>query len=96
MPELGVGVVYSSALEPLLEAAPELINVLEVEPQTSWIETRNADAPYLVRADVQDHLASLPGHKLVHSIGTPVGGSVAAHAAQIPLLRRAAFAFRWR
>ena len=89
LPELGVGVVYSSALEPLLEAAPELINVLEVEPQTTWIETRIASAPYLVRDEIQDHLASLPGHKLVHSIGTPVGGSVAAHAAQIPLLRGA-------
>ena len=88
LPELGVGVVYSSALEPLLDAAPELINVLEVEPQTSWIETRNAESPYLVRADIQEHLASLPGDKLVHSIGTPVGGSVAAHAAQIPLLRQ--------
>jgi uncharacterized protein (UPF0276 family) len=88
LPELGVGIVYSSALEPLLEAAPDLVNVLEVEPQTTWIETRSAEAPYLARADIQEHLAGLPGRKLVHSIGTPVGGSVAAHAAQIPLLRR--------
>jgi uncharacterized protein (UPF0276 family) len=88
LPELGVGIVYSSALDPLLAAFPDLVDVLEVEPQTTWIETRNADAPYLARPDVQDQIAALPGRKLVHSIGTPVGGSVEAHAAQIPLLRQ--------
>lgn len=88
LPELGVGIIYSSALEPLLTAHPELIDVLEVEPQTTWIETHDPDAPYLVRPDVQEHIAALPGRKLVHSVGTPVGGSVQAHAAQLPLLRQ--------
>src|SRR5262245_61404597 len=87
LPELGVGIVYNSALESLFAAHPELIDVLEVEPQTTWIETREPDAPYLVRRDVQEHLAALPGHKLVHTVGTPVGGSVRAHGSQIPLLR---------
>jgi uncharacterized protein (UPF0276 family) len=87
LPALGVGIVYSSGLEPLLATHPELVDVLEIEPQTTWIETGDDDAPYLVRLDVQDHIAALPGRKLVHSVGTPVGGSVQAHAAQIPLLR---------
>jgi hypothetical protein len=38
---------------------------------------------------VLEHLASLPGRKLVHSVGTPVGGSMRAHEAQLPLLREA-------
>ncbi len=83
-----MGIVYSSALNPFLAACPDLVDVLEVEPQTTWIETRNADAPYLARPDVQDQIGALPGRKLVHSIGTPVGGSVQAHAAQIPLLKQ--------
>ncbi len=87
LPELGVGVVYSSALEPLIAAHPDLVDVLEVEPQTTWIETLNPEAPFLVRPDIQEHIASLPGRKLIHSVGTPVGGSVQAHAAQYPLLR---------
>lgn len=87
LPLLGVGVIYTSALEPLLTSSPELIDVLEVEPQTTWIETTDPSAPFLVRRDVQEHIASLPGTKLVHSVGTPVGGSVKARAAQLPLLR---------
>lgn len=88
LPELGVGLVYSSALEPLLSERPDLIDVLEIEPQTLWAETVEGDVPYLARPEVDDHLARLPGRKLVHSVGTPVGGSVRSHAAQIPLLRR--------
>lgn len=86
LPELGVGIAYSSALEPLLAAHPELIDVLEVEPQTTWIETHDESAPYRIRPDVQNHIAALPGHKLVHSVGMPVGGSARAPAAQLPLL----------
>jgi len=86
--ELGVGIVYSSALEPLLTMHPELIDVLEVEPQTTWIETQDPSVPYLVRPDLLQHIAALPGRKLVHSVGTPVGGSVRANAAQFPLLRQ--------
>jgi uncharacterized protein (UPF0276 family) len=87
LPELGVGLIYNSGLEPLLAACPELIDVVEIEPQTTWLETGDPQAPYLMRPEVQEHLAGLPGRKLVHSVGTPVGGSVRAHAAQIPLLR---------
>jgi uncharacterized protein len=90
LPELGVGIVYSSAIEPLLEADPELFQVLEVEPQTTWIETGEPDEPYVMRAEILAHLTSLPGRKLIHSVGTPVGGSVRANAAQLPLLRQAA------
>jgi uncharacterized protein len=86
-PALGVGLIYTPALLPLLEAHPDLVDVLEIEPQTTWIETPDPERPYLVREHVLKHLAELPGHKLVHSVGTPVGGSVRAHDAQVPLLR---------
>jgi uncharacterized protein len=87
LPALGVGLIYTPGLEPLLEAHPELVDVLEIEPQTTWIETADPARPYVAREQVLNHLAELPGRKLVHSVGTPVGGSVRAHAAQIPLLR---------
>ena len=88
LPELGIGLIYSSALEPLLTDSPELIDVLEIEPQTLWAEMAEGDSPYIIKEEDEAHLAALPGHKLIHSIGTPVGGSVRSHAAQIPLLRR--------
>jgi uncharacterized protein (UPF0276 family) len=89
LPELGVGVVYSSGLEPLLTAKPGLIDVLEIEPQTTWIENPAHPGVIEARSDVDQHLAGLPGRKLVHSIGTPVGGSVDALEFQLPLLRDA-------
>jgi len=88
LPELGVGIVYSSELEPLLETHPELFDVVEIEPQTTWLEKPERAGEILVRPEVDDHLASLPFRKLVHSIGTPVGGSVPPTDSQLAQLRR--------
>jgi uncharacterized protein len=79
--------VYSSGLEPLLEAHPGVVDVLEIEPQTTWLERPDRPGEILVRSEVEEHLAALPFRKLVHSIGTPVGGSVPGIEAQLPLLR---------
>jgi uncharacterized protein (UPF0276 family) len=84
-----VGIVYSSALAPLLVANDGLVDVVEVEPQTTWIETGNPATPLLARDEVVDHLASLPGQKLVHSVGAPVGGTVPPDEEQLRLLREA-------
>ena len=88
LPELGVGITYSSAIEPAIEQWPELFDVVEFEPQTSWIETRNGGEPYRVSDLVLEHIAKLPSQKLVHSIGVPVGGTVRPMPAQLALLRR--------
>ena len=34
---LGIGATYSDAIEPLIERHPELFDVLEIEPQTTWM-----------------------------------------------------------
>jgi uncharacterized protein len=94
LPELGAGIVYSSALEPLLEAHPDVADVIEIEPQTTWLERPDRPGEILVRPEVNEHLASLPFHKLVHSIGTPVGGSVPGIEAQLPLLRETVRKFK--
>jgi uncharacterized protein (UPF0276 family) len=86
---LGVGITYSSAIVPLLERRPELFHAVEIEPQTTWIRTSDPIAPYLVREEVIEHLLALPGRKLIHSVGTPVGGSVRPDAAQFALLQEA-------
>ena len=87
LPQLGVGITYSTAIEPLLERRPELFRVLEVEPQTTWIKTPGAARRYRIDEGFLDHLARLPGRKLVHSVGTPVGGTVRPETAQLELLR---------
>ncbi len=74
LPALGVGITYSSALVPLLEEYPDLFDILEVEPQTTWIETHSEGAPYRISQASLHHISQMPGRKIVHSIGTPVGG----------------------
>ena len=73
LPELGVGVVYSAALEPLLEAHPGLFDLIEVEPQTMWLERPDRPGEILAPPGVEEHLASLPP-----GIVTPVRATVPA------------------
>jgi uncharacterized protein (UPF0276 family) len=85
---LGVGVTYSPAIEELLQRCPELFDVLEIEPQTLWTRLRDGPPYFRVRPEMLSHLAGLPGRKLIHSVGTPVGGTVAPEAEQLELLRQ--------
>lgn len=87
LPELGVGATYSAALKPLLESHPDIFDVLEIEPQTIWIETPDEEAPYFVSPEALRRIAQLPGRKVVHSIGTPVGGTVRPNPDQLALLK---------
>jgi uncharacterized protein (UPF0276 family) len=84
-----VGITYSEAIVPLLERRPELFPVVEIEPQTTWMKTADSGAPYRAKEEVVERLLSLPGRKLIHSVGTPVGGSVRPEPAQLALLREA-------
>ena len=70
----GVGITYSAAIEPLLDRCPDLFDVVEVEPQTLWIRT--GEEGFRVEEALVEHLERLPGRKLIHSVGTPVGGVV--------------------
>jgi len=86
-PPLGIGATYSDAIEPLIERHPELFDVLEIEPQTTWIKTADRQRPFQADNRVLDHLASLPGRKVIHSVGRPVGGTVAPEVAELDLLK---------
>lgn len=61
--------------------------MLEIEPQTMWLKVRDAERPYRANEEMLEHLLDLPGRKLVHSVGTPVGGTVRPDPAQLVLLR---------
>jgi uncharacterized protein (UPF0276 family) len=71
----------------LLERRPELFQVLEIEPQTMWLKVPDAEQPFRANEQMLDHLLGLPGRKLVHSVGTPVGGTVRPDPAQLRLLQ---------
>lgn len=44
LPELGVGITFSSAIEPILAARGDLVDCVEFEPQTTWLPTGAIDA----------------------------------------------------
>jgi uncharacterized protein (UPF0276 family) len=90
----GVGITYSAAIVPLLDRCPDLFDVIEVEPQTLWTRAGD-DAPrFQIEEAVVEHLEQLPGQKLIHSVGTPVGGTVAPEPAQLELLAAMVERFR--
>lgn len=74
-PELGVGVIYLPDLVPLLESRPDLVQVLELEPQTLWRYLPDRPMPYVQDRGELERIAALPQRKLVHGVGFPVGGS---------------------
>ena len=88
LPELGVGVTYMPALEPLLNRFPDLVDVIEIEPQTLWISNDRQKDKYRALDGVFENIAALPFRKLVHSVGVPVGGSVKPEPQNLSLLAR--------
>src|SRR5437016_5105479 len=83
LPELGVGIIYSTGLEPLICENRELVQVVEIEPQSLWL--KNGDS-FEDRSQVLDHLIELPGAKLIHSVGVPVGGTKCPDPSEVLLL----------
>ncbi len=86
LPELGVGIVYFPALEPLLDAGKGLIDVIEVEPQPLWLKDPHEGCPRLDEGAF-DRLLARPQRKLVHGVGIPLAGTVGLDPSQIAPFR---------
>jgi uncharacterized protein (UPF0276 family) len=89
-PKLGIGMIFSTALRPFLERRPTALDVLEIEPQTLWLADDAFAGPFFEFTPGIELFASLPGHKLVHSVGMPLGGTRAPDAGQCALIRATA------
>jgi uncharacterized protein len=75
LPELGVGIVYTPGLQPLLEAGQNLIDVIEIEPQPFWLKSPASDFSYRLNVEVFESIQNLPQRKIVHGVGFPIGGT---------------------
>src|SRR5512132_3943947 len=82
LPELGVGLNWFPGLEPVLKANEELIDVLEVEPQSFWRRERGASSMVLDLTALEG-LRRRREPKLVHSVACPIGGTLAAPGAEL-------------
>jgi uncharacterized protein len=76
LPELGVGLNWFSELAPVLKANKDLVDVLEVEPQSLWRRDKDSDSAVLDPAAVEA-LRQYQVPTLVHSVALPVGGTLA-------------------
>jgi len=72
--DLGVGVVAHAGLDLMWPQVGGLIDVVEVEPQTVWLEVPGGWEP---DPRAMDWLEQLPVPRLAHGVGFPVGGQVA-------------------
>jgi len=85
--ELGVGLSFFPGLEPVLQSHEALIDLIEIEPQSLWRRDRSGQAVIVDEPSLKLlHECTLP--KLVHSVGSPIGGSKPPSAIELQLLRR--------
>ena len=88
LPEVGVGITFSSALIDTLLQHHDLVDAIEIEPQSLWSEHPSSTPRYRSKPEIDDMVEALPFRKLVHSIGLPVGGSLDHDVDQVALLGR--------
>jgi uncharacterized protein len=71
-PVLGVGMLHAPGLEPVVDAAADLVDVIEIEPQLR----RDPDGRYRLREEIFGAAERVAKPKLIHGVGFPVGGTV--------------------
>jgi uncharacterized protein (UPF0276 family) len=96
-PRLGVGLIFTPALRPWLErrfedspAGAPFLDLIEIEPQTLWLADDALAGPFYEVAAGLALFDALPGAKLVHSVGLPLGGTRRPDPAQCALIRQTA------
>jgi uncharacterized protein len=73
--DLGVGLALMPGLADQIDAVTDLVDCLEVEPQTFWLETGDPTEPFrLERAELQSVVNRFDS-LLAHGVTTPVGGT---------------------
>ena len=90
---LGVGIVWWPPLDPLCGAGEGLVDVIEAEPEAFWVPAPGGAG---FCSHLPGALAHLPQPKLLHGVGSPLGGTcgpppghAATLAADIAALRPA-------
>ena len=73
--DLGVGIIALGSLDHLWPGIADLIDVVEVEPQTLWLGGSGEDR--YIRAEPLNWLRSCGRPLLAHGVGFPVGGTQA-------------------
>src|SRR5215510_2343610 len=91
MKPLGVGFVYWTPLDPLIDRVGDQVSVLELEPEGLWekVSDRRGGWQYRENNAILDRLASLRHAKLLHGVAHPFAGTTQSPIDPWPLLRHA-------
>ena len=83
-PTFGVGLTYCRPLAPFLAARADLIDVVEVSPETLFLP--DGHGAYLSDETEFVRLMEFPAPKVIHGIGNPIGGSAPLDLPRLDLL----------
>lgn len=87
IPELGIGIVYHGGIDALVEKTIDLIDVIELEPQTIWYKESITDNTFKYDVTIVERLKSLARPMIFHGVGFPVGGTKPPDRSQIPTMK---------
>ncbi len=87
IPELGIGIIYFSGFKNVIESNFNLIDLIEIEPQTFWLKNRTKLDSFIFDKKEIDYLQSINKPKLFHGVGYPVASSLPINTDHIPYLK---------
>ena len=88
IPELGVGIIYFPGFENVLASNPDLIQVIEIEPQNFWYRYKSGLDSFVYDTEKVRYLKSLDKPLLFHGVGYPIGGTVEPLPEHLPCLKK--------
>lgn len=88
IPELGVGIIYFPGFENVVASNPDLIQVIEIEPQNFWYRYKSGLDSFIYDAEKIRYLKSLNKPLLFHGVGYPIGGTIPPDPIHLPCLKK--------
>jgi len=85
--DTGVGLIYFAGLEPVVESLSRYIDVIEVEPQTSWFKESLESDSFTIDPQITTFLQACPQPKIFHGVGFPIGGTILPQATHFKTLQ---------
>lgn len=82
--KLGIGLTYWPALESLFQRRADVIDVIEVSPETLWVE--DGSGGYVGDQAELDRLTAFSAPKVIHGVTNPVAGSAPADPVRVELV----------
>lgn len=87
IPETGIGLLYLPGLENLIESFSKELDLIELEPQTTWYKENLETDSFRFDLPTANWLKSLGKPITFHGVGFPIGGTIKADTNHFTTLR---------